>query len=191
MLLRCYDAIIASYRHWDGIVTEEWRTVPGYQRYEVSSRGRVRSTGVGGNGKPGQLLKASRATPGLNYTHVALYVNGKRRYFTVHFLVMATFVGPRPDGMEINHIDGDAANNRRENLEYVTRSENLKHAYRIGRMSTNGVRNPAAKLTQSQVEEIRQRRRSGEKGVRLAEEFGVVPSTISFIVTGGTWRQSA
>lgn len=173
---------------------EEWRPVAGYaSRYEVSSLGNVRSVGRGGGtGKRGQALKPTTATPGLNYLHVALYANGVRRYFTVHFLVMAAFVGPRPEGKEINHIDGNAANNRRENLEYVTRSENLKHAFRIGRMSVVGARNPSAKLTGEQVEEIRRRFHSGESsGVALAAEFGVSTSTISFAVTGQTWKESA
>jgi hypothetical protein len=170
---------------------EEWRSVPGYEaRYQVSSLGNVRSIGVGGNGKQGRILKPMASTRfGQTYQQVAFYRNGVRHYFKVHHLVLLAFVGPRQPGYEVNHIDGDGSNNRRDNLEYVTRSENLKHAYQNGLMNTRGDRNPAAILTWTQVEEIRHRFRSGEStGRALAREFKVSPSTISFVVTGGTWR---
>ena len=171
------------------IQPEEWRPVPGYEgRYEVSSLGNVRSIGIGGNKKSGQPLKPMQATPGLRYVQVAMYLHGERRYYRVHQLVMAAFVGPRPPGMEINHIDGDAGNNRRDNLEYATRSENLRHAYKLGLCDVRGEKNPSARLTKAQARDIYRRFHAGEaKGVELAREFGVRTTTISAICTGKTW----
>lgn len=168
---------------------EEWRAVPGYEgRYEVSSFGNVRSIGTGGNRRRGGPMKPHLATPGLRYVQVALYRNGDRRYYRVHQLVMMAFDGPCPPGMEVNHIDGDAGNNRSDNLEYVTRSENLKHAFRIGLIDKRGEKNAAAKLTETQVREIYARFHGGvSSGVALAREFGVRTTTISAICTGKTW----
>jgi hypothetical protein len=64
---------------------------------------------------------------GQGYLRVALYVDGRKINRTVHSLVAACFLGPRPDGRHVNHIDGNKANNRRENLEYVTPLENALH----------------------------------------------------------------
>ena len=63
---------------------------------------------------------------------VTLSKNGKYKPTKVHKLVAAAFIGPRPEGLEINHIDGDHQNNAASNLEYCTQSENMKHAVRLG-----------------------------------------------------------
>lgn len=54
----------------------------------------------------------------------------------LHRIVYETFVSEIPEGMEINHIDGNKSNNALDNLELVTHSENMKHAYRIGLAKT-------------------------------------------------------
>ncbi len=51
----------------------------------------------------------------------------------VQHLVARMFMDPKPEGHEINHIDGNPSNNRLDNLEWVTHSENVKHAYQIRR----------------------------------------------------------
>lgn len=121
---------------------EIWKDVVGYEaQYMVSSTGRVKS-------KPRTLRFVSKRgneawrttsekTLALNtarhgYVLAHLQVGHVRKAHTVHALVMSAFVGPRPEGMEINHINGDKSDNRVLNLEYVTRSENKKHAVRIG-----------------------------------------------------------
>lgn len=65
------------------------------------------------------------------YEAVSLYKNNKRTHKTVHRLVAEAFI-PNPDNKpEVNHINGDKADNRIENLEWVTRSENKLHRYRV------------------------------------------------------------
>lgn len=61
-----------------------------------------------------------------------LMADGTRKYKLVHTLVAAAFIGPKPKNLVVNHKNGVKTDNRVENLEYVTRSENSKHAYRIG-----------------------------------------------------------
>lgn len=118
---------------------ETWCPVPEFEgRYEVSDQGRVRSLDMRiGAGSPtgtrllrGRVLK-QYADQG--YARVVLTVNGKRHMRTVHRLVAAAFLGPRPDGMETCHNNGDSLDNRVENLRYDTHSENQLDVVRHGR----------------------------------------------------------
>lgn len=121
--------------------SEEWRAVVGYEgRYEVSNLGRVRSLDRlvrGGKGglRPvkGRVLKPMAGQYG--HLSVDLCKGGRRirRMSRVHRLVLESFVGPCPDGMEVCHYDGDPANNRIENLRYDTRSANMFDRVRHGR----------------------------------------------------------
>lgn len=116
---------------------EEWRPVLGYEgAYEVSSMGRVRSVdrlinhNYGGKRKkPGRVLRLRKN--GNGYMRITLYVDGKERSHVVHRLVCEAFIGKRPDGKEVNHINGVRDDNRAENLEWVTKSENKKHSIRV------------------------------------------------------------
>lgn len=118
---------------------EIWRPVVGYEGlYEVSNTGRVRSLYDG----RWQRCRIKELKPGAHedgYLLVSLYKDSERKIHTVHSLVMAAFVGPRPEGLQINHIDEDKTNNRVENLEYCTCRENNNH----------GTRNQRSALSQS------------------------------------------
>lgn len=115
---------------------EVWKPIPGYEgRYEVSDAGRVRSvdhcvpcfTGDRKRLVKGRVLRPGRTTSG--HLSVAL---GKGNSMWVHSLVARTFLGARPDGMEVLHLDHDPKNNALGNLAYGTRSENLKMDYAAG-----------------------------------------------------------
>lgn len=100
---------------------EEWRPVVGYEgRYEVSNRGRLRGPHWG-------VVKA-RNNRGYRAVTLVDSPHGGRKTYSVHRLVMAAFVGPCPVDKQVNHIDGNKSNNYIENLEYVTQTENVRHA---------------------------------------------------------------
>ena len=103
-------------------VPGEWRNIPSCdERYYVSSDGRV----LGANG----LLKPVRGKDG--YLRCNIAQDGKFRLWLVHRLVAKAFI-PNPDNKpEVNHIDGDKANNNVSNLEWVTREENIRHAHKV------------------------------------------------------------
>lgn len=112
-------------------------------------------------------------------------IAGKRINASAHRLVWHYFYGPIPDGMCLNHKNGIKGDNRPENLELTTYSENIKHAHRIGTANQDGERNHQAKLSNAEVEEIRISYFMGKiYQVDLATRYGVSFQTISKIVRG-------
>lgn len=107
---------------------ERWAAVPGYEgSYEVSDQGRVRSlprVNSVGRAVKGRILKPGIDSGG--YHLYTLWSEGRGKSFRAHGLVMAVFVGPRPDGLEVRHLDGDPANPQLTNLAYGTPSENQR-----------------------------------------------------------------
>lgn len=111
------------------MTTEEWRPAPGYKGcYEVSSLGRVRS--LSRPRHPGRILKPQPGPSG--YLRVHLSRDGVRRHRKIHVLVARAFLGERPPGLEVRHLDGNHANNVITNLTYGTRSENQLDRVRHG-----------------------------------------------------------
>jgi len=165
---------------------ELWKMVAGYEGlYEVSDRGRVRSV----RGNRSRVLKVSRGSNG--YLTVGLYRGGEQKTHAVHRLVAAAFIGPRPEGMQVNHVDAEKPNNAAVNLEYCTPSANRAHSFALGRESTAGERSHNAKLTEAKVSEIRRRVRAGEFQRIVARDFGVTQSNVSQICGGVRWTSAA
>lgn len=120
-----------------------WREIPGTDGlYEASEQGDIRSLDrviVKRNRwghdaplrKPGRVLKPWRDCNG--YSVVYVCVRGGRKAVNVHRLVAAAFHGSR-SGADVNHIDGDKTNNAASNLEWCSRSENIRHAQSMGRV---------------------------------------------------------
>lgn len=115
---------------------EKWKNITGYEGlYQVSDQGRVRSLDrVNGRGFNvfGVILKQNPDRKG--YLGVSLYSGSKasRRRRPVHQLVAEEFIGPRPEGLDVCHNDGDKANNSASNLRYDTRRENILDAVKHG-----------------------------------------------------------
>jgi hypothetical protein len=105
---------------------EEWRPIPGFPHYFVSSLGRALST------KRGRriILRASPNKDG--YPQIKAWQDGVPTDFAVHRLVARLFIGPRPEGQEVRHLDGVKTNCAVGNLRYGTRSENTQDRRRHG-----------------------------------------------------------
>ena len=174
---------------------EEWRPIVGFEGlYEVSDQGRVRSVartvkrGKSTHSVRERILKPATQRSRYGHKHVQLYRQGKQKTALVSHLVAYAFLGPRPKGAEVCHNDGDASNNRLENLRYGTRLENeadkLKHGTRA-----HGEKHGQAKLTWVTVRKIRALWATGEwTQAALAKKFDVTPASISMMVRGLTWK---
>ena len=122
----------------ESLHNEEWRDVVGWEGfYQVSNLGRVKSLSrsiVYKDGReytyPSKIIKNQKVSTG--YRSVMFYgVNGKKQYY-VHRLVAETFI-PNPKNLgDVNHKDGCKTNNIILNLEWCSRSDNQKHAYKNG-----------------------------------------------------------
>jgi len=112
--------------------------------------------------------------------------NRRRLQAGVEVLVLTFFVGPRPDGMQACHADGDPANNRLENLRWETIQSNWIRIRNHGR----GISNSRAKLTDEAIRIIRQERQGPQKTPlrELAERYGVTVGNISHVARSRHWK---
>ena len=105
---------------------EDWKPVVGFEgKYEVSDLGNVRAAA--------SKRQSSQYVNNSGYMAISFRKgSGKSHKRLVHRVVMAAHVGPCPEHHTVNHIDCDKQNNHLGNLEYVTHSQNLLHAYQHG-----------------------------------------------------------
>ncbi len=169
---------------------EQWVSVLGYDGfYEVSDLGNARRVTTQGGRPSGRSLRPGSRRNYLNFT---LSVENKQRTLCAHRMVWEGFNGPIPEGMQINHVNGDKADNRLSNLEVCTPNENMSHAYRaLGRdprRPQRGEKNGRAKLRASDVEKIKELRATGLSQQKIADQFGVDQTNISAILRGASWR---
>jgi hypothetical protein len=157
-------------------LTEEWRQVPSFPDYIVSDMGRIRHKRVNA-----PILKGSFDKDG--YHQVCL----NARTVRVHSAVCQAFHGPRPNGLQAAHLDGNNRNNRADNLAWVTPRENNAHKALHGTYPS-GERHPRARLAAKQVEAIRAA--VGVSTRKLAAEYGVNQSHIVRIRTGSSWAST-
>lgn len=168
---------------------EEWRDIPEFEGlYQVSSEGNVRSLShLSSNAKryKGRMLKS--ATGGKQpYAGVRLSNGAIKKHRTVHTLVAEAFLGPRPDGMVINHIDGNKRNNRASNLEYCTFQDNVRHAMR-NNLLNRGENVPTSKFTEAQAKEVLALSKQGKKFSEIAALTGISPRHVRNIAKGECW----
>ena len=148
---------------------ECWRDIPGFPDYQASIAGCIRSRKLG----EWQILKPTPHSR-TGYLIVSPRVRGRYIARSVHRLVASAFLGAA-NGRDVNHINGDKHDNSLENLEYLSRGDNHRHAYRTG------LREPVGrKLTDDQVRHIAALRGAAPQRA-IARQFGVSRSTVSFI----------
>lgn len=176
---------------------EIWKNIPEINEcYFVSNRGNVKSIGRVEVGKrrvckrKDKLLSLSMDTGG--YIHTGLMVGKKQKRYLVHRLVAMAFIPNTLNKPFINHINGIKSDNRVENLEWVTRSENAKHSFAIGLQSNKGEKHPTHKITQEQADEIRRKfvpRAYSSR--RLAAEYNLSKTNILDIVNYRIWNYAS
>jgi hypothetical protein len=181
------------------IIEEEiWKDIPGYERlYQASNLGRIKSLAKMSKNRGGVYLrKENFLKPTINnkgYCIVKLYKNeGKiKNTIFVHKLISITFISNPKNYLEINHIDGVKTNNCVQNLEWCSRSHNVKETYRLNLKKAEtykGEGNPTSKLKERDVLLIRTLHKEGISNKNLATKFNVVVGTIGFIINNQTWK---
>lgn len=104
--------------------------------YSVSNLGRLKRNKCDrANNKryEGRLLKFNISKKAqYAYPRARLSIDGKKFNVRLHSLVAEAFLGPKPHGLDVNHKDGNKLNSKIDNLEYVTRSQNIRHAMKLG-----------------------------------------------------------
>jgi hypothetical protein len=156
--------------------------------YQVSNLGRVRSCRKNKLDKF-TLLKGTVDKSGYIYFCLS---NDERKNFKVsaHRLVAQAFISNTDPKLEVNHINGIKTDNRVENLEWVTHSDNIKHSYRTGlQYPIRGGNHKLSKLTDELVLDMRYKYSTGNYTQRqLAEEFKIGTSHVHRIVNKITWK---
>lgn len=176
------------------MIAEKWKPIKGFEGlYDVSSQGRIRSLQRTKKNKWGGIIEvkerilANGLTP-QGYINVLLYNSGTRTTFRAHRLVAEAFIPNTDNKPHVNHIDGNKVNNCVDNLEWCTIQENNIHAYSSGlKKGPVGAKNGGAKLTESQVKEIRILRKDKTLS-ELASLFNVSFQLISNICLGKNWK---
>lgn len=162
----------------------------GYLGYEVSDLGRVRSLDRfitrARNGVPYQAwVKGCILQPGRCRGYLSVHLGVKR--LSIHRLVAYAFLPLVHGKANVNHKNADPGDNRVSNLEWVTQSENVRHAFALGRGRV-GERHPRTKITEEAVREVRSRAEAGECREALSRAFGIPKGTLQNILTRATWK---
>lgn len=163
---------------------EEWRDIKNYEDlYQVSDTGKIRSLYV-----KTRILKQHNSICKQNvYMNVKLCRGGICKTFYVHRLIATAFLDSIKNKIHVNHKDGNKLNNNLDNLEWVTRSENQKHSYKMGFQNIKGNKNPFSILTEDIVKNIRE----NKFGLTIKEFAGLLDvsiSTIYAVINRDSWK---
>lgn len=163
-------------------------------QWEIDDEGRVwrtaLRTGLRSGGSHVVAVARRRAEKVLpsGYLMLRAMLGGHRVVGFAHRVVWQHTHGDIPDGLVINHINGRKDDNRPCNLEVVSYSRNATHAHRVlGVSPQHGQHNPMAKLTPSDVAEIRSSVERGERAVDVAARFGIAFQSVYKLCSGERW----
>jgi hypothetical protein len=165
----------------------EWRDIDGFPGYQVNAVGQVKSCArTVGKSRPRPTAELLLKLQDKRGYIVAPLISGegKRVNRLVHRLVASAFIGPIPEGMEVNHKNGVKSDNRVENLEYLSPGDNQRHSFRsLGRRLTgvavHSEMRPAKKIPDASIPAIVARIQAGATQAAIAREMGVHSSSLS------------
>ena len=171
-------------------LAEEWKPIVGFEGYDVSSHGRVRSWRHK-NGKRSKPHLLSLITKKLGHKQAQLYRNGIGTNKSVHVLVIEHFGPPKPSPTHIAcHNNGDARDNYFENIRWDTMKGNMSDKYKHGTAQV-GERANNAKLKNEQVAEIRLKYGKAYKPPlkKIAAQYQVGVGVIQRVLRGESYKE--
>lgn len=170
------------------MVEEIWKDIPGFEGlYQASDLGRIKSF-IEWNGTNVRILNCGRNN---GYLVVVLSKNGIKKMYRVHRLILETFIGPCPKGMECRHLNGIRTDNRLCNLRWGTRSENSQDTIKHGnhyQPNNYGKQNCICKLNKKDIPNIREMIKNGYTCESIGKIYGVHRRTIQDIKLNKTWK---
>jgi len=164
-------------------MNEIWKLLPEHNGFEVSNLGRLR------NVKKQKIRKLTLCDTGYLYANLRMH-NCKPRSIKIHRLVALLFLPNNEEKPQINHINGIKTDNRVENLEWVTHSENALHSHRILKNRGGyGLNHGKVKLTLEDVKMIVDLYRQGMSATQIHKHINKVGKTsIRAILERRSWR---
>ena len=125
------------------------------------------------------------------YKMASMYFNSKSNKLSIHRLVAILYVSNPNNLPQVNHMDGNKKNNSVTNLEWMTNSQNQKHAYKLGlQHSKAGENNNKAKITDKDVTLLKQMYNSGMSIVKVSQSMNISISIIRNIIYGISWKSN-
>lgn len=159
------------------------KEIENFDGYFVTTSGEIYSN------KRGSLKKRKTFIDSSKYKRIQLRNNqGNLKNLLVHRLVALTFIPNDNHTLEVNHKNGDKLDNRVENLEWLSRSDNLKHAFENNLKTCSGSSNSRSILSEKQVLEIYSNLLQGSRVVDQARLYGVTNGTINSIKYKDNWN---
>jgi len=156
------------------------KLIKGTKNYYVTHEGEI-------IGARGRALKPDISNSGYGRV-VIIYDNGVRRRESIHRLVADYFVNNPDNKPYVNHIDGNKLNNRYENLEWVTASENYQHAHENGLIKALGEGHYLSSHKESVIREACGLLQEGMRNVDIVKRLGVGKTLLTAIRAGRAWR---
>lgn len=174
---------------------EVWKDVIGLEDYyQVSNLGNVRSKerfvirGRGGKCK----IQCKNLNPAINsdgYLTGIFRVDKNPINYKVHRILAESFIGSIPKGFEVNHINGIKTDNRLENLEIVSKSKNIKHAFALGlNKPRRGQLNGMCKIDSNKAKSVKEMTKNGFTESQISSQLNVSIHTVRDIRRGKTWK---
>ena len=167
-----------------------WKPVKGYEGFycvsddgEIKALERTMHKGKCHRTWHEHILKTAIDAKG--YLRTSLSKNGKTSTVKIHRVVAEAFLENPFDLPQVNHIDGNKQNNSVSNLEWISQSDNMKHACKTGLKLCSGENNSCSKLTVHDVVEIRN---SDLTQKELANLYGVSKTTIARVIHHKSWK---
>ena len=151
---------------------ENWKNVPGFDGYQVSDMGRIRSFRSGG-----RIVEESHylSTKSSRYVEVNVFRDGKRNHVRLAYLILLSFVGERPKGAVIRHLNDVKADNRLSNLVYGNQVENKQDQIRNGHGT--GLQKYQVAMMRSEFSN------GGITKTELSKRYGISLSGVSLILS--------